>query len=237
MKITSPTPNTLEIKSGGASAVVIGFIFLAIGVVVAIVGIGTSAPSPLIGHGIGAIFIVIGLISMLVASSETVVLRKGAQSSVEKRRVIGGSIRSQTFDTSLISAVQLVTSINTTTPTGSSTIPGTTQTGLSTNSRRSVLSLLLNDNSKIVVGMTNGSGTSVNGMNVTGLIQKAPLANEAKQIADFLGVPLDAGDYTNLATTIRSVRENMMGENNPPTATPPTVPTSPQPSETEITKS
>ena len=219
MKIQQPTPDTLITKSGAGAGLFIGLLFMAIGIGGVVFALSGAAASKSILLAAGAIFFVIGALVFFTASSETVVLRKSGQSSVENKRAIGGSKTSQTFDTATIRSVRLVTTM----------LPTNTGGGLNSsrasNGRQSQLSLELNDNSQIVLGTASGGGgLSVNGIGVTDLIQKAPLSKEAHQISEFLGVPLDAGDFSNPIATIRSVKDAVMGRNEQPTATPPTVP-------------
>lgn len=223
MKIQQPSPDELQVATSATSGVTVGMIFLLLGigafVASFIVDFNGSKLLPMAG---GIIFFVVGLTVLLTASSETVVLRKGGQSSVQKKRAIGGGSKAQAFDTAAVVSVRLVTTRNT------AFNPSANQPNQA-NQRRSILSLILNDNSEVTLGSSQGgSGLSVNGVSVGGLVQKAPLADEAQQIAAFLGVPLDAADQTNLITGIRSVADAVMNRGEPeaaqPTATPPVVP-------------
>ena len=219
MKIQQPTPDTLITKSGAGAGLFIGLLFMAIGIGGVVFALSGAATSKSILLAAGAIFFVIGALVFFSASSETVVLRKNGQSSVENKRAIGGSKTLQTFDTATIRSVRLVTTM----------LPTNTGGGLNSsrasNGRQSQLSLELSDNSQIVLGTASGSGgLSVNGIGVTDLIQKAPLSKEAHQISEFLGVPLDAGDFSNPVATIRSLKNAITGEQQQPTTTPPTVP-------------
>jgi hypothetical protein len=216
MKISQPSQDVMEVKTSAAAGITVGVIFMLVGIGAGVFALSAGTNGKSIVLLAGGIFFVIGLLVFLTASSETVVLRKGGQSTVEQKRAIGGSSKSQTFDTATIRSVRLVTAMDVT---GNVNQPGGGR------QRRSTLSLELVDNSQIVLGTATGNGgLSVNGINVGTLVQKAPLSKEAHQVSEFLGVALDAGDFSSPMAAIRSMKDAIMGQPQQPNATPPVVP-------------
>lgn len=204
MKIQTISNDELQIKTSGATAILLGVIFLVVGVVVAVLvhsSSGKSSGNPLIGMAFGGVFAVVGLLLVLFASSERIVLRRGGTSTVEKKRLLGGKTVSQNFDTVTVQAVHLMTGFSAANvnPAG-----GGFYNNMNGN-RQSRLELLLNDGSVVHIADQTGSSSTINGINVTNLITKAPLSKEANQIADFLGVPLQNEDITNPMGAIKQV--------------------------------
>jgi hypothetical protein len=255
MKIIQ-TGNQIIIKQGGATQLIAGIIFIVIGIALAIaIGGGMlhdsngRKPSPLIAL-FGVIFAVIGILVFLTAKNRTVTIEQSGTTVVDAKKLIGGKDVNQSFPTSSIVAVRLSTYMdNTSTNTGSGVNFGNNNG----QQRRSTLSLLLNNNDMVELGSSSGgnSGLSVNGLNVSNLISKAPLSKEANQIATFLGVPLQADDASSLAGAIHSAVDMFKQAKNgqptpfnqtapnltpeqpsspPPAQQPPTTPSAPPPS-------
>lgn len=140
-----------------------------------------------------ASFIAFGVYAGWSAKSTTVILRKTGPSSVTSKRLVGGATGSHDFNTAQVVRVELITAALDSTPQQEQTP-----------SRRSVLKLILNDNSEVVLGeKTRSSGVSVNGVGISNFLE-APLHKEAQTVADFLGVPLGAADMSNPITALQS---------------------------------
>lgn len=215
MKI-SQTNNQLEIKNSGLGSIILGVVFVVVGIIMTIVMLsgsatdenGESAPAWAVLFGV--VFAVVGCLVAWFAKSKKTVLQQGANTTVSAKRVLSGKTSEQTFPTANITAVQLHTYINNT---GNDT---------SNRSRRSTLSLLLNNNDVVELGSANSNGISLNGMNISNLIRKAPLSKEANQIASFLGVPLQNSDVSSITGAVQSIKQGF-GGNNPGQQTPTTV--------------
>lgn len=186
MKITETNSEQWEIKENGVITVVVGG---AIG----LAGIGLliwtvmHLPSvdwwwTLVGVGIAAM----GALMIFSAVSRQIILRRQGVSEVVTTKVVGGKQTRLSFDTSQIVSVNLDTSDIVRTDNDAR---GQT----TTRERSSILYVLLNDNSEVLLATrkSGNNGVSVNGFNVTGL-SKAPLVDEAQRIAGFYGVPLSS---------------------------------------------
>lgn len=193
---------------------------------------GKKAPVWAMFIGIGVILV--GAAMMFFAKNRSVTIQKGGNTTVSAKRVIGlGAPQQQTVPTANIVAVRLSTYVDRS---------GDTVGGNPSNSRRSVLSLVLNNNDLIEVGGSGGGGISFNGLNVSSLILKAPLSKEANAAANFLGVPLQADDTSTIAGAVKSLKAAFeQGSTAPPqqprqpvqptpfNPTPPPAPTQPVP--------
>lgn len=201
MKLTQAS-DQIEIKTSGAGNVIGGIALTLLGLSGTVMlggGLlkdtsGKAAPAWLAVFGL--IFLAIGVLLIIKSSNRQVILRKNGTSAITSKKVIGGEVASQNFATSEIIAVRLQTYLN-----------NSGDTRQNSSQRRSTLSLILNNNS--VVQLADEAGPagsfSFNGMDVSQLIQKAPLSKEARQIAEFLNVELQAYDGTDLATAIKTV--------------------------------
>src|SRR5206468_1707555 len=86
------------------------------------------------------------------------------------------------------------------------------------NGRRSNLSVVLADNSIVDLASKSGGSMSLNGMNLTSLISKPPLTNEANQLSQFLGVPLESTDVSSVSGMINTARNAWQTAGNDPKA-------------------
>jgi hypothetical protein len=238
MKITQ-TDNQMEIKTSGLLTLAMGIILIVFGAVVLITvltGIwkvqGNGQSTSLIGPIAGALLAVGGIVTALLAKNQDTVLQKGGTSTVSQKRVLFGGPKAVSFDTSRIRAVCLFTEYHVTNDMNS----GSGMNHSSSVQRSSQLSLMLDDNSLVqIASKSGGGGSSINGINITRLVSKAPLSDKGNQIAQFLGVPLkSSGDVPSpalaISTIVDAVHENteqkqVMSE-QPPTANQPPVPTS-----------
>lgn len=212
MKITQ-TNDQIEIKSGGAGQIIIGGLFIAAGiaaVIAVLIGAFGKDTPPWIAL-IGLVFAVFGGIALKTAQNRVITIQQGGDTTVNSKRLIGGKTAQQSFPTSSIVAVRLDTYMDST---GNTNMNNNTS-GSPSSSRRSELALLLNNNDLIQIGSASGnSGFSVNGMNLSSLIQKAPLSKEANQISTFLNVPLQADDNSSIAGAVQSVVKAFRHETN-----------------------
>lgn len=187
MKITEINSDQWEIKENGVITVVIGAIMGlgGIGLLIWVVMHLTTVAWwwTLVGVGIAAM----GALMIFSSVSRQIILRRQGVSEVVTTKVVGGRQTRLSFDTSQIVSVNLDTSD--TVRTDNDARGQTT-----TRERSSILYVLLNDNSEVLLAARksgNNGGVSVNGFSVAGL-SKAPLANEAQRIAGFYGVPLSS---------------------------------------------
>ena len=227
MRLIHTNNDQLEIFDSGKTALIVGGLFAAAGIGLAIWTLLHLASMAwwvsLIGVGVA----VIGALALYSASSHRVILRRSGLSEITDQKLITKKITTQQFDASQIVAVQLNTSIETTVT--------KSETGSTTKRERlSILCLALNDGAEVIIGQARSgtSGFSVGGIN-TASFGAAPLSKEAKQIADFYGVQLQVrddgqmGGLESIVGAVGAVRQGMaaMQQAAPMVATPssPTV--------------
>lgn len=214
MKITETNSEQWEIKENGVITVVLGGVMGLGGVGLLIWTVMHLASAAwwwtLVGVGIAAM----GVLMIFSAVSRQIILRRQGASEVVTTKVVGGKQTRLSFDTSQIVSVNLDTS-----DTARTDNDARGQT--TTRERSSILYVLLNDNSEVLLATRKSSnnGVSVNGFNVTGL-SKAPLADEARRIAGFYGVPLssranNAGGVEMIAGVVGAVRQGITGAQQP----------------------
>jgi hypothetical protein len=214
MKITETNSEQWEIKENGVITVVIGAIIGLGGIGLLIWAVMHLANVAwwwtLVGAGVAAM----AALMIFSAVSRQVVLRRQGVSEVVTTKVVGGKQTRLSFDTSQIVSVNLDTSD--TIRTDNDARGQTT-----TRERSSILYVLLNDNSEVLLATrkSGNNGVSVNGFNVTGL-SRAPLADEAQRIAGFYGVPLssrtnNAGGMEAIASVVGAVRQGIAGAQQP----------------------
>lgn len=214
MKITETNSEQWEIKENGVITVVIGAIIGLGGIGLLIWAVMHLASVAwwwtLVGAGVAAM----GALMIFSAVSRQIILRRQGVSEVVTTKVVGGKQTRLSFDTSQIVSVNLDTSD--TIRTDNDARGQTT-----TRERSSILYVLLNDNSEVLLATrkSGNNGVSVNGFNVTGL-SRAPLADEARRIAGFYGVPLssranNAGGVEAIASVVGAVRQGIAGAQQP----------------------
>lgn len=214
MKITETNSEQWEIKENGVITVVIGAIIGLGGIGLLIWAVMHLANVAwwwtLVGAGVAAM----GALMIFSAVSRQIILRRQGVSEVVTTKVVGGKQTRLSFDTSQIVSVNLDTSD--TIRTDNDARGQTT-----TRERSSILYVLLNDNSEVLLATrkSGNNGVSVNGFNVTGL-SRAPLADEARRIAGFYGVPLssranNAGGVEAIASVVGAVRQGIAGAQQP----------------------
>lgn len=214
MKITETNSEQWEIKENGVITVVIGAIIGLGGIGLLIWAVMHLANVAwwwtLVGAGVAAM----GALMIFSAVSRQIILRRQGVSEVVTTKVVGGKQTRLSFDTSQIVSVNLDTSD--TIRTDNDARGQTT-----TRERSSILYVLLNDNSEVLLATrkSGNNGVSVNGFNVTGL-SRAPLAGEARRIAGFYGVPLssranNAGGVEAIASVVGAVRQGIAGAQQP----------------------
>jgi hypothetical protein len=232
---TTQTDNQIELKSSGAGQVFFGVVLVIVGIIMAIFLLGSADDSgkkaPAWTILIGVAMALGGIAAILFAKNRSVTIQKGGNTTVTVKKVLGGGPQAQTIPTANIIAIRLATYIDQTASSNGSGNPN--------NSRRSTLSLVLNNNDLVEVGSSGKKGGfSLNGINLGSLVSKAPLSKEADQLTAFLGVPLQADDTSSIGGAIKAVQSAFQHEPsqpapfNPdaqvqPPAAPPTVPTPP----------
>lgn len=194
------TGDQIELKSNGIGQLLVGLVFVAAGIgVTVLIATSTSTngkKAPIWVTAFGLLFVAIGAGVMFMAQNRRVVIQRGGNVTVTGKRLLGGSPQQQSVPVANVLAVRLTTSAD-----YSSAGDGDT-----TNQRRSVLSLVLNNNDLIEIGSARSHGISINGINVSNLITKAPLSKEANQLATFLNVPIQASDTSTIAGAVQSIK-------------------------------
>lgn len=214
MKITETNSEQWEIKENGVITVVIGAIIGLGGIGLLIWAVMHLANVAWWWTLVGAAVAAMGALMIFSAVSRQIILRRQGVSEVVTTKVVGGKQTRLSFDTSQIVSVNLDTSD--TIRTDNDARGQTT-----TRERSSILYVLLNDNSEVLLATrkSGNNGVSVNGFNVTGL-SRAPLADEARRIAGFYGVPLssranNAGGVEAIASVVGAVRQGIAGAQQP----------------------
>lgn len=193
------TDTQIEIKTSGLTQAILGVAVAIIGIILAVAALagvaksGDGTTSPAWVSLIGLAVLIVGGLLAFFSKNRDIILQKGGISSVNSKRVFGGQSKTESFDTIRVTAVNL------------STYFANSSSGSSSRQRRSALSLILDDNSRVEIANSGSSSFSFEGISLTDLIAKAPLGKEANQIAAFLGVPLQSADMTNPIALIKSV--------------------------------
>ncbi len=183
-------------------------ILVGLGIMITILGgfVGNNTP-PLVGL-VGLVFVIIGGLILMSARSMDTVMQRGGNITITATRVIGKNTQQQSIPITDVAAVRLVTYLQSTSSSTNSSDGFSISSGAAGQSRRrSELSLLLKNNDLVELASSDSSGGSfsVGGMNLSQLVQKAPLSNEAAEIANFLGVELQADDNSSVASAVKSV--------------------------------
>jgi hypothetical protein len=205
MKIVT-SDNQLEITESGLGQVIVGVIFMVLGVGTAVVPLIIKAANrgnqfnPLLTLGIGAILLVVGGLIMAFAQNRHFVFQLGANTTIESKRMFGGKQDVQSFPTASIVAVRLLTSE---THDQSSQFGQSDNSNASSPTRRSVLSVVLNNNDIVTVAQKS---SAVSG-GIGSIISHAPLTKEATKLAEFLKLPLDAEDASSLISVVKMIKE------------------------------
>lgn len=188
MKIIKTNSEQWEIRESGMVAVVAGGVAIISGVILAGWWLAHLQTMAWWWSAVGVGVATLGVLIIFSASSKQVILRRQGTSEVVTTKVVGHKQVRLRFERSQIVSVNLDTSDQMTT---SSSSEGTT----TTRERSSVLYVMLSDNNEVVLA-TRRSNSGANGVSVSGVslsgFGKAPLSDEAQQIAQFYGVPLSS---------------------------------------------
>ncbi len=204
MKITKTSDQELNLDESAATQFIIGGVFALVGIAgpLAVFLFNLASPNGASGSGSwifavsGGIFAVVGVLFVVFASKKHVALRNPGESTVTKTRIFGGKAKSASFDAANVAAVRLIT---TTTRQRERDPDGDTHYETRRESR---LSIVLRDNTEIIIANGGQSNVQRIGLGPIGLLNAldrsvagpAPYSNEARQIADFFHVPLNAVD-------------------------------------------
>ena len=197
MKIQQVGDEQIEIKDSGMPSIIVGVIMIVVGIGVAIAPIFAALEWWF--YIIAAVFACAGLLVLAFAKSKHIILRKNATSEVTQTNIISKKATHESFEHDQISSVILETSVNHTGSNQNNPNYGQpnrqSDPNASNRVRKSILLIELNDTRQIIIAskQSNNSGVSVNGINL-GSFSVAPLYEEARQIADFLDVPLNNRD-------------------------------------------
>lgn len=217
------TDTQINIKSNGTGQVIAGVIVIIVAVALMIATVAKIINAPIWFVLIGLLIAGIGALLLRTAENRTITISKGAETNVQATRVLGGKTENQNFPTNTIVAVELYTYIDQSGSNNNNRGNGFSATRNDASSRRSDLSLVLNNNDKVQLASDRSSGGfSVNGINLSNLVQKAPLGKEAQQVADFLQVPLQAADASNPVAAAKTIVNAMKGALGAPDASTPT---------------
>lgn len=210
MKITKTSDQELSLDESATIQLIIGGFF-------AVFGIGALADSLLglaiwnnqapggwswiAGAVVGGIFAIIGILLVVFASKTHIALKNPGESTITKTRIFGGKAKSASFDAANVVGVKLIT---TTTRHRERDPDGDTHYETRRESR---LSIVLRDTSEMVIASGGSTNTQSIGLGPVGLLNAlnrsavapAPYAKEARAIADFFHVPLDAVDDGSVA--------------------------------------
>lgn len=201
MKIQQ-TATQLQTDASGLSTVIIGALLITVGIVLAVLPFAHLKSQPATPTWLallGGALVAFGILALWAAKNERITMIKGGETIIDVNKLIGGAKVSQRFPTTDIIAVRLRTTLSSTSTVNDAN--NSTQPD-----RQSVLSLLLRDNSLVTVASASKStGMSINGVSMGGVINRAPLATEAQQIATFLGVALQADDESSFAGAVTSI--------------------------------
>jgi hypothetical protein len=209
MKLIPISNDQLEIKESGVGSIIFGTAFAVIGM-----GVGIL---PFVSKSIewwtflvGLVFLGFGIFFALNATNRHIVLRRGGLSEITEKKIIGGKGATGSFPADQIISVRLDT--NTQYDRGAD--------GRSQRRRVSTLYVHLKDNSEVALAADSSGtgGLSVNGINLSSF-GKAPLMNEAQQIADFFNVPLNtesrgAMNLQDVPGVINSAQDALTGMSN-----------------------
>ncbi|MES2876756.1 MAG: hypothetical protein V4678_04795 [Patescibacteria group bacterium] len=190
MKITQTNESELVVQTSGISGLIAGVVFALVGVGVALYPSFASVEWWV--SAIGLVVAGIGGALIFTASSTRTALRRPGTSSIVEKRLVGGATKEATFESSQIAQIRLESHTEYDT---SSSSESNNRSGQQQRQRVSNLYVVLHDGTEITVGSkrVNGNGGfAINGIGLSS-VSKAPLSAEAKQIADFFGVPLKTG--------------------------------------------
>jgi hypothetical protein len=190
MKIQTQA-NQLVVSNSGLSTIVAGVIATLVGL--GIVGVALATKP---GEGIlGLIFLLVGAFFLFLARSTRVTLQSGGESEIRVKRVFFGAPKVESFATSDIAAVELLSGMDISQQNGSQ--------------RTSTIYLVMKNGTKFELGEKGQSGGfAVNGINLAGF-GKAPLTDQANQIASFLQVPMQGSDFSNMPEVIGKFMSGM----------------------------
>lgn len=213
MKITQTNDTELTILNSGTAGLIGGGTLLLIGI-----GIGVY---PLIGTAewwvslIGAAVAGFGGLLIFTAATVTTTLRRGGTSTISERRLVGGRLKEASFESSQVDHIKLESH------TEYSSSSSSNRSGQQNRRRVSEVFAELKDGTEISLATQSANangGVSLNGISV-GAVMKAPLSKEAKQIADFLGVPLKTGLQDASLQDVVGVVQTAFGHSTSPATT------------------
>lgn len=185
MKLKHTNNDEIEINESGLPGILAGVVVIVVGGGMAILPVlqqGTPWWWSLIGIAIACA----GVFVAVSAASRHIVLRKNGECSIVETKVLTRKEKVQTFQSDQIVTVGLESATSYERGAGS-------QSDDMRRVRTSVLYVALRDNSQIIIA-TKKSGSSSSGVNGINLASfgKAPLSDEAQQLANFFGVPLNS---------------------------------------------
>lgn len=214
MKILQTNNDQLEINESGVSSIVVGIIFAVGGIVTSLWPFFVKG-TPWWVSLIGLVIIGVGGLVISSASSSHTVLRRTGASEITKTKIIGGKTNSRSFDASQVASVGLETRTEYSN--------NSSDNGGSTRQRVSTLFILLKDNSEFVIATSKngGGGLAVNGINLSSF-GKAPLSEEATQIATLFNVPLSTQNrgemgLEDVTRAVSTIAHGLTGNTEPQT--------------------
>lgn len=172
--------NLLEIHINGFKSILMGLVLTVFGFYGAAAFYNES--KSMVPVLLAGIFALGGVALIFYSKSRSIFIEKeGVMTIVEKYLIsMGDKPKKQSTPTASIVAVNLTTY----------TEQNKNSDGNITRKRVSELSLQLKNNDLINIQKSSGGNLQVSGFEWIGLITKAPLSNQAEQIANFLGIPL-----------------------------------------------
>jgi hypothetical protein len=173
-----------------------------------------------------AMFSTLFLVFVFGAKDRTVSLVKHSLCAIETRHLIGGRVTTEReFDADEITAVELITIVNVSSQTDtSSTLKDSLGRNQQTRTRVSLdstLSVVLTTDERIAIAFDSAPDQRLQGLRMTGwqsllkttrVQQKAPLSDTATLVGNFLEVPINRLDMNNLAQAPQTILQAVDGQ-------------------------
>jgi|GEM_PF-4078015 len=206
---------TLVITNKAMGSQIWGIILIIAGLAIGIV-LGMSTENRTYGIIAGLALMTFGSLALFLTKGSKITIDRSTGSITVWQKRLLGAARVDTLPTATITSVVL--SVGYDNNTGSSDNDFRSDS----TSRRSKLYLAKQDGGRIELGTGVSGSLIINGMAASGLLQDAPLSKEAKQIADFLELPISMQDFT-AAASLSQLKDAFKGQQATPTQFQPPV--------------
>ncbi|MEI6480859.1 MAG: hypothetical protein WCO19_01000 [Candidatus Saccharibacteria bacterium] len=204
MKITQTETQLQLVDSGITNLVVsigmvIGGLLFSVAILTGSLKSSDGKATPVWLAGISLLVSALGVFIALKAQKKTIILNKSGPSSITTKKLLGGEVSNTALDIQNVKAIELrVTATQ-----------NVDSDGRRRSQMQSFVSMRLQDNSLIDLASTTKSGSIALSFGTfsSNNFQKAPLSKEAKQVSDFLGVPLNVADGNDPQQLVNTVVE------------------------------